>query len=691
MRLRSLTTGLAFSALVLAVLSLPPHAAAAPAIVITNLPAYGSTNDLGGYVTGVAPGDYRVAVFTCSAAAGWNTKPFCASPLTAIQSDGSWTTDITTAGTDTNATRIAALLVSSNYSEACVQGAAYLSTNIFAQSVASAVTTRPSPGLRWLTFSGCDWWVKNYTSPVGPGPNYFSDSTNNVWVDALGQLHLRITHRSNQWQCAEVVTTKTLGYGSYRFTLNSAVDGINPQVVLGLFTYSDDPAYNHREIDIECSRWSNPADSNNSQFVVQPAGSRQIARFPVPAGATNSTLSMLWESNKVSYTAQRGPYSTDPANTITNWTCTSGIPLTGDECARLNLWLDDGLAPTNNAEVEVIIQSFQFVPLSTFQSNLLSLPLYDEIPADYTEGGNLGAPGAGDDTWNLPSTPGGVTNILVTTNAALSYPGLRTPPDGSRGVAVAYTNALFSAGISFPPVSSGSLYTSFLLKLTTLPTSGNTRCLAGLSAGTTYANTPELTIGLTSAGKLLVARQTVGSPVSTLTPALTLGQTYLVVARYNFVSGATNDTVDLWLNPSALSFGADEGNVPAATVAGYSDSSKADPASLLAFFIPAQKSTAMVERWCMDEFRIGTAWRDVTPPSGAAGKLEVPVSLGGASFRLRYLGAAGAKYALDWASNLVAPVAWSPQITNTSAFDGLVSYTNTHPVSPNFWRTRAVP
>ena len=36
---------------------------------------------------------------------------------------------------------------------------------------------------------------------------------------------------------------------------------------------------------------------------------------------------------------------------------------TGDEQARINLWLVNGMAPTNNQEVEVVIKSFQFVPL----------------------------------------------------------------------------------------------------------------------------------------------------------------------------------------------------------------------------------------------------------------------------------------------------------------------------------------
>ena len=192
-----------------------------PGIVITNLPAYGSTDNLAGVVLGADPAASRVAVFIDVPPYGWYSKPTCAQALTTIQPDGSWSADITTGGMDTNATRIAALLVSTNYNQPCVLGEPFLPTNVFSEAIASAVVSREYPGVRWIGFSGYDWWVKasSGTNQLGPGPNYFSDNTNNVWTDAQGWLHLRITNRSNQWQCAEIVSARTFGYGSYRFEL----------------------------------------------------------------------------------------------------------------------------------------------------------------------------------------------------------------------------------------------------------------------------------------------------------------------------------------------------------------------------------------------------------------------------------------------------------------------------------------
>jgi hypothetical protein len=356
--------------------------AEAPSVIITNLPAYGSTDTLRGIVLNTSPATSSVAVFIYVPGYGWVSKPTCAQQLTPIRPDGSWSANVTTGGSDTLATRMVALLVSTNYSEPCVQGAAALPTNVFAQAFATAVVTRPYPDRRWVSFSGYDWWVKSSTEPVGPGPNYFSDSTNNVWLDGLGQLHLRITNRSNQWQCAELVSARTFGYGSYRFQLASPADNINPSAVLGLFTWSDDGAYANREIDIECSRWANAADPSNAQFVVQPYDiNGHLTRFTVPAGQTNATLFFTWETNRVTFQSQRGAFSPNPspANVVSNWTSTLTVPPTGDENVRLNLWLFQGAAPTDGQEVEVIISSFQFVPLGTPQPASLKAPAHSSI------------------------------------------------------------------------------------------------------------------------------------------------------------------------------------------------------------------------------------------------------------------------------------------------------------------------
>jgi hypothetical protein len=214
---------------------------------------------------------------------------------------------------------------------------------------------------RTVSFSGATWTVKASTRKAGPGPNYFSDSDRNVSVDAQGRLHLRITHNKDRWECAEVIHTASLGYGSYRFYLDSLVDKLDPNVVLGLFTWNDDPAYAHREIDIELSRWSKP-DNRNAQYVVQPFNSAEHRmRFGQPPGLDQTTHQFRWQADSVFFQSLKTtPF--DPKKAIQEWKATQGIPVAGGENARINLWLFRGRGPTDDREVEVIVKRFGFVP-----------------------------------------------------------------------------------------------------------------------------------------------------------------------------------------------------------------------------------------------------------------------------------------------------------------------------------------
>ena len=69
---------------------------AAPILLITNLPAYGSINDLKGKVLNANPATQAVALFIYVPGYGWVSKPTCGQPLTTIQTDGSWSAGITT-------------------------------------------------------------------------------------------------------------------------------------------------------------------------------------------------------------------------------------------------------------------------------------------------------------------------------------------------------------------------------------------------------------------------------------------------------------------------------------------------------------------------------------------------------------------------------------------------------------------
>ena len=80
---------------------------------------------------------------------------------------------------------------------------------------------------RTLAWSGRSWLVKASSTPVGPGPNLFSDSTDNVWVDLVGRLHLKITARRGRWYVAEVGSGRVLATGP---TASSSLLGWNGSI-----------------------------------------------------------------------------------------------------------------------------------------------------------------------------------------------------------------------------------------------------------------------------------------------------------------------------------------------------------------------------------------------------------------------------------------------------------------------------
>src|SRR5207245_5176576 len=88
--------------------------------------------------------------------------------------------------------------------------------------------------------------------------------------DQQGRLHLRLTSRNGLWYCPEVVSSEIPGYGSYRFYLDSPAGALDPNVVLGLFTWSVNPNSGHRELDAEFSKFGVASTTSNAQFVVQP-------------------------------------------------------------------------------------------------------------------------------------------------------------------------------------------------------------------------------------------------------------------------------------------------------------------------------------------------------------------------------------------------------------------------------------
>lgn len=213
-----------------------------------------------------------------------------------------------------------------------------------------------------LFFSGYTWKIRNSPRELStPGPNYWSNSTSNVWVDGNGYLHLKITCKDGKWVCPEVYTLQALGYGTYVFHTASPIDCLDKNVVLGLFTYKDDS----HEVDIEYSRWGKD-NGFNSGFTVQPAPytSENSADFNTRLTETEATHAFTWRSDKVTFKTVQGNYYAAEApqeKVIKTWESKVSCEA-ADAKAVVNLWLYSGLPPSNLQEVEVVITGFEFYP-----------------------------------------------------------------------------------------------------------------------------------------------------------------------------------------------------------------------------------------------------------------------------------------------------------------------------------------
>jgi hypothetical protein len=329
-----------------------------PTITFTSVPRYGNIYQtfLYGRVDCIIPADFKVALYIY-VAGGWWTKPYWNAPLTSINNDGTWYANIVTGGIDQVATRIAAFILPNGIYPPSMAGGSPLPQELFDSSVAHLIINRK------IEFSGYTWNVKHHEDPVGPGPNRFSASEDNVWVDASGNLHLTITYENNNWYCTEVFTDVPLGYGDYTFTTASPIDQLDKNVVLGLFTWDDTaPEYNYREIDIEFSKWGD-ALNDNSQYVVQPWDHvGNIHRFDSILEGLFSTHSFKWESDQVFFSSHQG-HMPSLEDEIDSWLYTGAdVPPEGEGNARINLWLFNGTPPSDGKNVEVVIEAFNHDP-----------------------------------------------------------------------------------------------------------------------------------------------------------------------------------------------------------------------------------------------------------------------------------------------------------------------------------------
>jgi hypothetical protein len=327
-----------------------------PIVTVTTVPpdAVGGPEKIDlieGTVAG-APANHKIVIYTFSGGT-WYVQPLVNEPFTSIEQDGRWSNRIHLGS------KYAALLAPESYKPpARLETLPAADQLAMPMAVSNGRFVAPAKNVS-LQFSGYEWEVRTSESNRGGGRNIFSPE--NAWVDAGGKLHLRIRKEGGQWTCAEVMSKKSFGYGSYGFVLQDTSQ-LDPNMVITLFTWHKaNLSVNDREMDIEISRWGNPKNKN-SQYVLQPFYLRDnSARFESPSGLITHVF--RWEPNRAMFQSVKGagirPIAAAP---IFKHTFTAGVPSDEGEPVCMNFYMFRSSPPANGVGAEVVIEKFIFLP-----------------------------------------------------------------------------------------------------------------------------------------------------------------------------------------------------------------------------------------------------------------------------------------------------------------------------------------
>lgn len=351
-----------FAAIVLAALLLPltschkvTNSRSEAKISFTQVPQWdlgdmNQTDVIEGKVSGSRQGQQMVLYSKTGGL--WWLQPRLNSPTTPILPDGVWRNEVHVA------TDYAALLVDSTYRPMPVLAELPKPGQGLATVAASRGQEQSSSF--FVNFSGFQWRVRKAASDRGGAVNPYDPR--NVYVDEAGGLHLQIVNRNNQWTCSEVNLTRSLGYGTYSFTVEDT-SRLEPAVMFGMFTwdFSNDQE-NHREFDINISRWGDSANQN-AEFVVQPASEAiNMSRFEAPAGRLKHTI--IWEAGRVTMMTFRVLADARSA-LVSKRVFTSQVPTAGSESVRMTFFVysdPNRKLSTIHDRAEVVVDRFEFLP-----------------------------------------------------------------------------------------------------------------------------------------------------------------------------------------------------------------------------------------------------------------------------------------------------------------------------------------
>jgi len=188
-------------------------------------------------------------------------------------------------------------------------------------------------------------------------------------IDSNDDLRFQITHNqsNNRWYCCELTASQQYLYGVFQWQVNGLMNHLDPNVVLGLFTYPPSAPDGTDEIDIEFSFWGD-ASSNGLGWTVWPNHNTNLKdvnrQDPVSPVAT-STVRFTWSPGRVLYQYMSGYQDIkSTANMISTYTVSGPVVASTKQLLMMNFWI---FKKYPAAPLQVTVHDFAYLPLSEFQ------------------------------------------------------------------------------------------------------------------------------------------------------------------------------------------------------------------------------------------------------------------------------------------------------------------------------------
>ena len=429
--------------------------------------------------------------------------------------------------------------------------------------------------------------------------SYWRNGNSNV-TDAASDAALRgpnnayFDNNGNEWTEYKTTVTAPVGVDSFYFEVRT---------YSGAVVYWDDFSFFEEAIAVPTLSITSPSDGAN-----------------LTSGDVDVEVSVL---NFNVATTGNGDghlhYYVDGSGTPTMKFDTTPLSLTGltpgEHTVDVEL-VDDSHDPLSSP----ITASVTFTVLT-----VQSLPIYDGL--DYTESENLG------DQMNWHGFNSG--DGIVISSGSLSYTGLLE----SVGNSATFGGAGMESQVNFDPVTSGTLYASFIFKVTdqtaiTDLTDGGYFAYFSVPGDFNFKSRVWAHPNPDAAGTTFdIGFGNVSSSPAVSPSTYNVGDDVFVVVSYELGTGLAK----IWINPLDTDLGAD--TAPTETF------SEADPGTVyseISQFNLRQDSDIETPLITFDELRVGTNWAEVTPvPTASIGKTEIegfaiypnPVSNGEFSIR----------------------------------------------------------